>query len=149
MFGPVKVTKDPFDSSNNKYSGYRICLDEGSDFSFGNIICGKNIIIFGVDMSFSSLTINRANNTYVLGKDFIQGINGTTIYAEKLYKHNFTASNKKLVLSLHYYGDDSYLLVNDGEELKFKAQAFSSEIEQNIMCIGNLSSDWGSVESTY
>ena len=30
-------------------------------------------------MSFSSHANNRANNIYVLGKDFIQGINGTTI----------------------------------------------------------------------
>ena len=40
-------------------------------------------------------------------KDFIQGINGTGIYAEKLYKHNFTSPYKKFVLSLLYNGDDS------------------------------------------
>ena len=43
-----------------------------------------------------------------LGKNFIQGINGTTIYAEKLYKTDFTQQNKKFALSLHYNGDDSY-----------------------------------------
>ena len=41
-------------------------------------------------MSFSSHANNGANNIYVLGKEFIQGINRTTIYAEKLYKTNFT-----------------------------------------------------------
>ena len=71
-------------------------------------------------MSFSSHTTNRANNIYVLGKDLIQGINGTTIYGEKLYKHNFTAPNKKFVFSLHYNGDDSYLFVNGCEELNLK-----------------------------
>ena len=34
-------------------------------------------------MSSSSHANNRKNNILVLGKDFIQGINGTTIYAEK------------------------------------------------------------------
>ena len=85
-------------------------------------------------MSFSSHERNKANNIYVLGKDFIQGVTtigptsvgsskskGTTIYVETLYKHNFTEPNKKFVLSLHYNDDDSYLFVHGGEELKFKS----------------------------
>ena len=36
---------------------------------------------------------------------FVQGINDTTLYAEKIYSQNFTAANKKFVLSLHYNGD--------------------------------------------
>ena len=56
-------------------------------------------------MSFSSHANNKAKNIYVLGKNFIQGINGTTIYAEKIYKQNFTATNKTFTLSLHYSGD--------------------------------------------
>ena len=101
-------------------------------------------------MSFSSHERNRQNEIYVLGKDFIQGVTtvrptvlsgktskGTTIYAEKLYKHNFTEQNKKFVLSLHYNGDNSYLFVNGGEELKFKAKTFSDQVKQNILCLGN------------
>ena len=53
---------------------------------------------------------------------FVQGINDTTLYAEKLYSQNFTAVNKKFVLSLHFNGDDSYLFVNGKRELKFKAK---------------------------
>ena len=45
-----------------------------------------------------------------------------TLYAEKIYSQNFTAENKKFVLSLHYIGDDSYLFVNGKQELKFKAK---------------------------
>ena len=96
-------------------------------------------------MSFSSHANNKVNNIYVLGKDFIQGINGTTIYAENIYKHNFTEPNKKFVLSLHYNGDYSYLFVNGGQELKFKTK--NSEIQKNLSCLGNLS-DWSSTEST-
>ena len=157
----MKITEDPSDTDLNKYVGYGICFDEGSNFSFGNIVNGKNVIIFGADMSFSSHERNRENEIYVLGKDFIQGVTtvgptalngrtskGTTIYAEKIYKHNFTEPNKKFVLSLHYDGDDSYLFVNGGEELKFRAKTFSDQVKQNVMCIGNLSSDWSSANST-
>ena len=61
LFGVVKITEDPSDFSYNKYSGYGICFDEVSNFSFGNIVNGKNVIIFGADMSFSSHKRNRQN----------------------------------------------------------------------------------------
>ena len=130
LFGAVKITEDPSDSGHNKHNGYGICFD-GSYFSFGNIVNGKNAIMFGADKSFSSHERNRQNEIYVLGKDFIQGVtivgptrSGTAIYAEKVYKHNFAEPKKKFVLSLHYNGDNSYLFVNGGEELKFKAKTF-------------------------
>ena len=40
---------------------------------------GVNVIIFGADLSSSTHANHRANNILVLGKDFVQGINGTTI----------------------------------------------------------------------
>ena len=63
-------------------------------------------------MSFSVHATNRANNIYVMGKELIQGINGTTIYAEKNFYRTFTDPGKKFVLSLHYNNNDSYLFVN-------------------------------------
>ena len=57
------------------------------------ILISKNYIIFGADLSSSSHA-NKKNYILVLGKDLIQGINGTKIYAEKLYKINFTEKNK-------------------------------------------------------
>ena len=86
LFGAVKLTKD-VNTSNYQYKGYGICFDEGSQFSIGNIVKGRNVIIFGCDLSSSSHSANKTNNIYVLGKDFIQGI--TTIYAEKIYQTNF------------------------------------------------------------
>ena len=140
LFGAVKITEDATDSDHNKYTGYGICFDEGSDFSLGDIINNKIVIIFAADMSFSSHSTNKANNIYVLSKYFIQGINGTTIYAEEIYKDNFTEPNKKFVLSLHYNFSNSYLFVNGVEQLKFKAKA--NQIQKNELCFGNLSSDW-------
>ena len=74
-----------------------------------------------------------------MGDLFVQGINDTTLYAEKLYGQNFTAVNKKFVLSLHYNGDD-YLFVNGKQELKFKTK--DDQIVKEILCLGNISNDW-------
>ena len=41
-------------------------------------------------MSFRKHANNKANNIYVMGKDYIQKINDTTIYAEKMFYRNFT-----------------------------------------------------------
>ena len=99
LFGAVKIAKNT-DSSKNKYEGYGVCFDEGGTFSEGNITNGRNVLIFGVDV-FSVYSNNKANTIYVLGKDIVQGINDTTLYAEKVYKTNFTAVEKKFVPSLH------------------------------------------------
>ena len=74
-----------------------------------------------------------------MGDLFVQGINDTTLYVEKIYSQNFTAANKKFVLSLHYNGDDSYLFVNGKQELKFKAK--DDQIVKEILCLGNISDD--------
>ena len=98
---------------------------------------GKSCIIFVADLSSSSSYANNKKNIFVLGKDFVQGINGTTIYAEKLYKINFTEKNKKFCLSLHCNGANSYLFVNGTEIHKFKAK--DSESVASPLCLGNIS----------
>ena len=84
MFGAVSLTKNA-DIDKCKYSGYGIGFDKHREFSFGNGL-GKNCIIFGADLSSSSHANNKKNKVLVLRKDFVQGINGITIYAEKWYK---------------------------------------------------------------
>ena len=122
LFGGVKITKNATDTSKHKYEGYGICFDEGGTFSKGNINNGKNVLIFGVRESSLVHANNKTNNIYVMGDLFVQGINDTTLYAEKIYSQNFTAVNKNFVLTLHYNGDDSYLFFNGKQELKFKAK---------------------------
>ena len=138
MFGTVRWTKNA-DIDQYKYSGYGIGFDRKGEFSFGNGF-GRSCIIFGADLSSSSHANNKKNNILVLGKDFVQGINGTTIYAEKLYSINFTENNKKFCLSLHYNGANSYLFVNGTEVHKFKAK--DSEIVATPLCLGNISKDF-------
>ena len=146
----IQITKNT-DSSKNNYKGYRLCFDEGCEFghtvkqgNFNRTTNAKDVIIFGVNTSSSVHATNKANNIYVMGKEFIQGINDTTIYAEKLFHNNFTEFGVKFVLSLHYNGDNSYLFTNDRQELKFKAK--DDQIINEKLCLGNLSSEWSKNE---
>ena len=78
LFGTVQITKNA-DASKNAYKEYGICFDEGGTFSKGNINNGRNVIIFGVHESSLVHAINKANNTFVMGDLFLQGINDTTL----------------------------------------------------------------------
>ena len=103
LFGAVKLTKNT-DIEKYKYTGYGIGFDSKGTFLFPDGSFGENVISFGADISSSVHANNKANNILVLGKDFIQGINDTTIYAEKTYSINFTKSRVRFCLSLHYNG---------------------------------------------
>ena len=139
LFGAISLTKNA-DIDKCKYSGYGIGFDRQGEFSFDTRGFGRNCIIFGVDLSSSSNANNKKKNILVLGKDFVQGISGTTIYAEKLYSINFTENNKKFCLSLDYNGVNSFLFVNRTEIYKFKAK--DSEIVARQLCLGNISKDF-------
>ena len=151
LFGAMKITKNT-DYSKNNYTGYGLCFDEGGEFShtvregnFNRVTNAKNVIIFVVHTSSSIHATNRANKVYVMGREFIQGINGTTIYAEKLFHNNFTEFGVKFVLNLHYNGNNSYLFVNGRQELKFKAK--DDQMINEKLCLGNLSDQWTTNES--
>ena len=145
LFGDIEITKNA-NTSKYKYKGYGICFDESESFShvqkegnFNHTTLVRNVIIFGADMSFSRHVNNKANNIYVMGKD-------TTIYAEKMFYRNFTDPGKKFILSLHYNGDSSYLFAIGREELKFKTK--TNQIINKNLCLGKLSIDWTTNEST-
>ena len=152
LFGAMQITKNATDNSKNNYKGYGICFEERSQFGhtiteggFSHTANGRNVLIFGADMSFSVHATNRANHIYVMGEGLTQGINDTRIYVEKNYYRNFTDPGKKIVLSLHYNGDDSYLFANGRQELKFKAK--TDQLVKEKLCIGNLSDQWAASES--
>ena len=139
---PLVCQKRPYNPTVDqyKYSGYGNGFDRKGEFSFGSRRFGRNCIIFGADMGSSSHANNRKNNILVIGQDFVQEINGTTIYAEILYSINFTKNNKKFSLSLHYNGANSYLFVNGTEIHTFKAK--DSQIVASPLCTGNISKDF-------
>ena len=90
-------------------------------------------------MSSSTKIDNRKKDMLILGKGPTQGPDHT-MRAEKMYSYNFTVTGKKLCLSLHYNGANSYLFVNGTEIIKLKAK--DSEIIATPLCLGNISKDW-------
>ena len=87
LFRSVKLTKIA-DIDKYGYSGYGIRIDRETSFSFGNEV-GKNVIIFGVDMSSSAKINNRKKDILIIGKGHTQQL-GHMLCAEKLYLINFT-----------------------------------------------------------
>ena len=90
LLGAMQITKNATDNSKNNYKGYRICFDERSQFGHtitedgrAHTTNGRNVLIFGVDMSFSAHATNRANHIYLMGDGLTQGINDTTLYVER------------------------------------------------------------------
>ena len=152
LFGAMQVTKNATDNKKNNYKGYGICFYERSEFghtrtegSRAHTTEARTVLIFGADMSSTVHATNRANHIYLMGTGLTQGINDTTIYAEKNFYRNFTDFGKKIVLSLHYNGDNSYLFVNGRQELKFKAK--TDQLVKEKLYIGNLSDQWTTSES--
>ena len=151
LFGAMQITKNT-DTSKYEYKGYGISFDERSEFGhtitegdFAHTTDARNALIFGADMNFSVHKTKRANHIYVMGTGLTQGIHDTTLYAEKNFYRNVTDPGKKFMLSLHYNGDDSYLLVKSRQELKFKCK--TDELVKENLCIGNLSDQWTPSES--
>ena len=67
LFGAMEITKHT-DTSKYNHKGYGIRFDEGGTFSHRiteggrtHTALGRNVIIFGTDMSFSAHATNRAN----------------------------------------------------------------------------------------
>ena len=139
LFGAVEVGMC-LDVDKSCHSGYDIGFDSRGSFTHPSGGYGRNVIIFGADLNSSTHANNKTRNVLVFGKDFIQGIEGTTIYAEKMYSTNFNVDNKRFCLSLHYNGDESYLFVNGKEIYKFKAK--DSKIVPYQLCLGNISKDF-------
>ena len=93
-------------------------------------------------MSSSVHANNKAKDILVLGEDLTQGLDGTTLTAEKKYSINFTKINTNFFLSLHYDQAGSYLFFNGTEIYKFKAKSFDkdkNELIKREICLGNIS----------
>ena len=88
---------------------------------------GRNVIIFGADLNSSVHIDNKGKNILILGEGPIKGLDDTTLTAEAKYPINFTQSEKRFVLNLHYNGSNSFLLFNAIKVYQFRAK--DSEIK--------------------
>ena len=73
LFGAVTLTKNA-DIDKYGYSGYGIGFDKRSSFSFPGSGFSQNVLIFGVDMSFSAHIGNKEKDILVLRKGPTQGL---------------------------------------------------------------------------
>ena len=87
-------------------------------------------------MSSSVHINNKGKDILIFGKGPIQQLDDTMLTAETQQLINFTQSNRKLCLSLHYNGSNSFLFVNTTKIYHFKAK--DSEIKKYALCIGNI-----------
>ena len=67
-------------------------------FSYPSGGTGRNLIIFGVDMSSSPYIGNKIKDVIILGKSPNQRLEHT-LTAEKIHSINFTENNKKFCLN--------------------------------------------------
>ena len=84
-------------------------------------------------MSSSVHVDNRKKDVLILGKGPTDGLDNTTLTAEKEYLISFREHNKRFRLILHYNGANSYTFVNSVEIHKFKAK----EIKATLLCLGS------------
>ena len=76
LFGAMQIAKNA-DTSKYDYKGYGICFDERSQFGHtitedghAHTTNGRNVLIFGADMSFSVHKTSRENHIFVMGDGF-------------------------------------------------------------------------------
>ena len=110
--------------NNNKekwvYSGYGIAFDGKGEWSLGDDYA-KTVVFFCTDFLSSSPRIDNPKNKFlVFGEEDTFGINGNFGVSEKKFSITFSKANTIFCLSLHYTGDNSYLLGNRTEIYKFK-----------------------------
>ena len=93
LFGVVSLIKNA-DTDKYKYSRYEIGFDRGNVKSVGNGF-GRNVIIFGADMSSSVHVDNKAKGLLILGKRPAQGLGEHWLTAAKCI--HFTDHRKNIV----------------------------------------------------
>ena len=83
--------------------------------------------MFGVGNSSSVHISNKKKYIYVIDDGITQGLDDTSIMSRTKYSLNFSSSERKFCLSLHYNGRNNFLFVNTTKIYQFKAS--SSELK--------------------
>ena len=93
-------------------------------------------------MSSSVHVDNKGKDFLILGEGPTQGLDDTTLTVEVIYPINFTQSNKRAVLSLHYNRGNDSLFVNVTKICQFKAKDSEKRKKDYGMCLGNISKEF-------
>ena len=88
----LKLTKNA-DPDKNKYSSYGLLFDSRSEFLFTDGSMGKNVIIFGANMSTSVPIDNKRNDILIIGEGPTLGLDDITLTAEAQLNKRFILSH--------------------------------------------------------
>ena len=103
-FGSIRLTKISY-PGNYKYSDYGIGFDVDESFLLPNDSWfGKNVIIFGADISSFVHIDNKKKDIFILDKAPNKSIEDEYLTAENEHFVNFTVEQKKVCLTLHCNG---------------------------------------------
>ena len=70
---------------------------------------------------------NKKKDILILGEGAKKGLDDTTLRAEPKYFIDFLALHRKICLSLHYNGSNSFLFVSATKIYQFKAKWFEKK----------------------
>ena len=99
LFGAVSITKNA-DIDKNKYSGYGIGFDRTGIYLLPDGSFGRNVVIFGVDMSSSAHVDNKGKYILILGTFPTQGLGEHPLTAEKMYSIiKFKAKDSNIIVT--------------------------------------------------
>ena len=96
LFGAVKLTKNT-DINKCRYSGYDIGFDSRGTFMFLNGEFACNVIIFGANMNSSVYIDNKKKDILILDKGPTQGLDDTTLTAEKSIQSTLQSLERNFV----------------------------------------------------
>ena len=91
-------------------------------------------------MSSSVHIDNKKKDILILGIGPTQELDDTMLTAEAQYSINFSRSNRKFCLSLHYNGSNSFLFINATKKYLIKAK--NSEIKKYFLSLRNILKDF-------
>ena len=130
LFGGVKSAINA-DLDKFVCSGYGIGFESRSEFSLPDGSKGKNVFIFGVDMSSSVHIDNKEKNIWIPGFGQKQRLDDM-LTRETPIPIKSSRSNRKFCLSLPGNGSNSFLFGNSIKMYQFKAK--DSETKKYPLC---------------
>ena len=133
LFGNLKLAKTSDTLKFKCHGGIGVFFDSRCEYSNSKFTNARNLILLRTDTT---------DNIYTIGHSFTQGLQyGKIIYAKSDYKIvNPREQDKKIVLSLHYNGDNLYLFVNGIKQIQFTASDQSAF--KGLLAIGNVTKDF-------
>ena len=96
LFGAVIITKNA-DIDNCKYSGYGIGFDRTGFYLLPDGSFGRNVVIFGVDMSSSAHVDNKGRDILILGTRPTQRLGEHSLTEKKCIRLIFLITAKNVV----------------------------------------------------